>query len=87
MQFSDKRSAVFAVLLAGSVCCLAHCTLTGLADHNQDLSAFCFGSDSMGFLTTRKRSLKGHLFQLFLSEVCKLHILVLCFKLYTASAA
>lgn len=24
---------------------LAHCTLTGLADHSNDLSAFCFGSD------------------------------------------
>lgn len=64
---------------------LLSCTLTSLADHRKDPS-FCFCSNIL-FFNYQKDKLKGHLFQLFLSELCKLHILVVSSKSYTASTA
>lgn len=65
---------------------LLSCTLTRLADHSKDPSSFCFCADIL-FFNYQKDKLKGHLFQLFLSELCKLHILVVSSKSYTASTA
>lgn len=67
---------------------LLSCTLTctRLADHSKDPSSFCFCSDIL-FFNYQKDKVKGHLFQLFLSELCKLHILVVSSKSYTASTA